>query len=71
MFVVNMHGKKTRKGITITNTFHKVVNESGCKPSKIWFDKVTEFYNRSMKSWLHDNNIEIYSTHNEGKSVVG
>ena len=23
-----------------------------------------------MKSWLQDNNIEIYSTHNEGKSVV-
>ena len=23
-----------------------------------------------MKSWLQDNNIKIYSTHNEGKSVV-
>ena len=23
-----------------------------------------------MKSWLQDNYIEIYSTHNEGKSVV-
>ena len=23
-----------------------------------------------MKSWLQDNDIEIYSTHNEGKSVV-
>ena len=23
-----------------------------------------------MKSWLQDNNIEIYSTHNVGKSVV-
>ena len=23
-----------------------------------------------MKSWLQDNNIEIYSAHNEGKSVV-
>ena len=23
-----------------------------------------------MKSWLRDNNIEMYSTHNEGKSVV-
>ena len=22
-----------------------------------------------MKSWLQDNNIEVYSTHNEGKSV--
>ena len=23
-----------------------------------------------MISWLQDNNIEMYSTHNEGKSVV-
>ena len=23
-----------------------------------------------MKSWLQDNNIEMYSKHNEGKSVV-
>ena len=23
-----------------------------------------------MKSWLQDNNIEMYSMHNEGKSVV-
>ena len=23
-----------------------------------------------MKFWLQDNTIEIYSTHNEGKSVV-
>ena len=24
-----------------------------------------------MKPWLKDNDIEMYSTHNEGKSVVG
>ena len=23
-----------------------------------------------MKPWLQDNNIELYSTHNEGESVV-
>ena len=33
-------------------------------------DKGSKFYNRSMKSWLQDNYIEIYSTHNEGKFVV-
>ena len=32
--------------------------------------KDSEFYNRSMKSWLQDNDIEMYSTHNEGKSDV-
>ena len=46
----------------ITNTFQKVLNESGCKPKKIWIDKCSEFYNRSIKSWLQDD-IEMYSTH--------
>ena len=33
-------------------------------------DEGSELYNRPIKSWLQDNDIEIYSTHNEGKSVV-
>ena len=37
---------------------------------KIWVDKNNEFYNRSMKSWLEKIYIEMYSAHNEGKSVV-
>ena len=37
---------------------------------KICADKGTQFYNRSIKSWLQDNDIEIYSIHNEGKNVV-
>ena len=28
------------------------------------------FYNSSFKKWLKDNDIEMYSIHNEGKSVV-
>ena len=40
------------------------------KPNKIWVDKGSEFYNSSFKKWLKDNDIEMYSTHNEGKSVV-
>ena len=40
------------------------------KPNKIWVDKGSEFYNRLMKSWLEKNDIEMYSTHNEGKSVT-
>ena len=39
------------------------------KPNKIWVDKGSEFYNRLMKSWLEKNVIEMYSTHNERKSV--
>ena len=40
------------------------------KPSKIWADKGSKFYNNSFKKWLNDNNIEMYSIHSEGKSVV-
>ena len=59
-----------RKSITITNAFQKILDESNRKPNKIWVDKGSQFYNRSMKSWLQDNNIEMYSTHNKGRSVV-
>ena len=61
---------KNKKGITITNAFQKKLKESNCKPNKIWVDKDSEFYNRSMKSRLEKNSIKMYSTHNEGKSVV-
>ena len=60
---------KDKKSITITNAFQKILDESGCKPNKVWEDKGSEFYHRSMKSWLQDNYIEMYSAHNEGKSV--
>ena len=46
------------------------MKESDRKPNKIWVDKGSEFYNSSFKKWLKDNDIEMYSTHNEGKSVV-
>ena len=61
---------KDKKGITITNTFQKSLKESNCKPTKILEDKDDEFHNRSMKSWLEKNVIEMHSTHNEGKYVV-
>ena len=53
---------KDKKGITITNAFQNVLDESNCKPDKIWVDEGSEFYNRSMKSFLPDN-MEMYSTH--------
>ena len=33
-------------------------------------EKGREFYHRSMKSWLEKSDIEMYSRHNEGKSVI-
>ena len=52
------------------NAFQKTLNDSKRIPNKIWVDKSSDFYNSSFKKWLKDNDIEIYSTHNEGKSVV-
>ena len=61
---------KDKKGITITNAFRKILDEFNSKPNKIWVNKDREFYNRSMKLFLQNDNIEMYSTHNEGKFVV-
>ena len=58
---------KDKKSETITKVVQKVLDESGQKPSKIWVEKGSVVYNRSMKSWLKDTNIQFYSTHNEGK----
>ena len=61
---------KDKKGVSIANAFQSILKKSNRKPNKVWVDKGSEFYNRSMKSWLEKNDIEMYSTHNEGKSVA-
>ena len=61
---------KHKKGISIVNAFNKIIKQSNRKPNKIWVDQGGEFYNRVFKKWLSDNNIIMYSTYNEGKSVV-
>ena len=61
---------KDKKGITIVNAFPKILSNLKRKPNKICVDQGSEFYHSHFKKWLKDNNIEIHSTHNEGKSVV-
>ena len=61
---------KDEKGVSIVNVFQKILDKSGCKPNKIRVDKGSEFYNNSLKKWLKDNYIEMYSIHNQEKSVV-
>ena len=54
-----------------TNPIQIILDESNCKPNKIWVDKGSEFCNRSVKSWLEKkNDTEIYSTNNEEKYAV-
>ena len=62
---------KDKKVITIVNAFQKILDDSKRKPNKIWVDKDSKFYNKPLKSWLERNDIEMYSTDNEGISVVG
>ena len=61
---------KDKKGVSIVNTFQKNLKQSTGKANKIWVDKDSEFYNTHFKEWLEKNGIEMYSTHNEGKSFV-
>ena len=61
---------KDKKGISIVNGFNKIIKQSNRKPNKIWIDQGGEFYNNVFKKWLSDSDIIMYSTFNEGKSVV-
>ena len=61
---------KDKKGISIVKAFQSILKQSNRKPNKIWVDKGSEFYNAYFKNWLQDNDIVMYSLHNEGKSVV-
>ena len=53
-----MHGFLFQK-IKTDNAFQNNIDESNRKPSKIWVNKASEFYNRSVKSWLKGNDIEM------------
>ena len=60
---------KDKKGTSIVNAFKKIISEKR-KPNKIWVGKGSEFYNNAFKDFSKINNIEMYSTYNETKSVV-
>ena len=57
-------------GKTVLNVFIKIVNECNCKPNKLWVDQGREFCNKFMQEWLDNNDMLMYSTHNEGNLVV-
>ena len=62
---------KDKKGVSIVNALQKILDSSKRKPNKIWVDQGSEFSNNLFKKFLKENNIEMYSTYNEGRSVVG
>ena len=60
---------KDKNVTSIVNAFQKIISK-GRKSNKIWVDQGSEFYNNYFKDFLKINNVEMYSTYNEGKSVV-
>ena len=58
------------KSITAIKVFQRILDGSNQTSNKVWLDKGSEFYNRSVGSWLEDNDTEMYSTHNKGRSFV-
>ena len=60
---------KRQKRVTIVNAFQSILDNSKRKPNEIWVDQGSEFYKKKKKKWLKVNDIKIYSTHNERKSV--
>ena len=50
--------------------FSKNLDTSNRKTNKIWTDKGNEFNKRPVKSWLQDNDIEMYATDNKRQYVL-
>ena len=61
---------KDENRFSIVNAFQEILDNSKRKPNKIWPDQGSEFKDSQFKNFLKDNNIEMYSTYNEEKSVV-
>ena len=61
---------KDKKDVRIVNAIQSISKDSNRKSNNIWVDKLGELYNNFFKNWLQDNDITMYSTHNEEKSVA-
>ena len=61
---------KDKRDKTILHCFIKIVVKSKYKPNKLWVDQGKDFYNSLKQKWLDNNDVLMYSKHNEGKSVV-
>ena len=61
---------KYKKCKTSVNAFIKRVNDSNRKPNKLWVDQGREYYNKPMQEQLNNNDILMYSTPKEGKSII-
>ena len=61
---------KDKKAKTAPHGFIEIVNIFKHKPNKLWDDQEREIYDNLIQKWLDKNDILMYSTYIEGKSVV-
>ena len=67
---VSIKALKDKKAKTVLHGFAEIVNKSKRKPNKLLVYQRKEFYNSPMQKWLDNNDTLMYSTYNEGKSLV-
>ena len=61
---------KAKKHKTVLHGFIEIIIEFKRKLNKLWVAQERKFYYKPMRKCLEDNNVLMYSTHNEDKSVV-
>ena len=61
---------RDKTATTINKAFKDIMKFSKRKPKLLWTDKGTEFYNKVFDATLKAQDIKIYSTYGEHKSVV-
>ena len=59
---------KSKSGLSITNDFKIVLGEHR-KPEKLWVDRGSEFYNKTIQSLLKEYETELYSIYSDLKAV--
>ena len=69
---ISKYNKKVRFSLYVIDIFskyvwfvilQKILGEFGCKKNKRWLDEGGNFYKRSMKPWLQDNDINFFNAH--------
>ena len=61
---------KSESSNVVINAFERLFESSHRSPKKLWTDQGSEFINHNFKTFLKDNNIELYHVYNEGEANV-
>ena len=61
---------KSKTGREVTDALSDIFTKCDRKPSRIWSDDGTEFFNSQVQGLLRKNGITLYSTFNEPKASI-